>query len=78
MNRLQANQKLNVNDQLVSNNGKTRLIMQADGNLVLYRNDGKALWASDTWGKPVNVAIMQDDGNFVCYAPGVAYWSTDT
>ena len=78
--RLQANQRLNVNDQLMPPNGRTRLIMQADGNLVLYRNDtGSALWASNTYGKPVNVAIMQSDGNFVCYAPGpIAYWASGT
>lgn len=78
--RLNADQKLNVNDQLNSNNGKVRLVMQSDGNLVLYRQDnGKSLWASNTGQKPVNRAIMQGDGNFVCYdGANKAYWATGT
>jgi hypothetical protein len=54
--------------------------MQGDGNLVLYRQDnGQALWASNTWNTPANHAIMQTDGNFVCYdAAGKAYWATGT
>ena len=78
--RLMANQKLNVNDHLDPPNGTTRLVMQGDGNLVLYNNrNGKALWATNTWNKPVNVAIMQGDGNFVLYDPaGKAYWATGT
>jgi hypothetical protein len=82
---LQANQQLNVNDQLTPPNGKTHLIMQTDGNLVLYRNDNnQALWASNTGPNPVlppslvpNHAIMQTDGNFVCYNRlGNAFWAT--
>jgi len=30
----------------VGNKGGTRLIMQDDGNLVLYRPDNKAVWSS--------------------------------
>jgi hypothetical protein len=80
MDRLQANQQLNVNDQLVPQNGTTHLLMQGDGNLVLYRNDnGRPLWASNTWNLPVTHAIMQGDGNFVCYsADGHPYYATGT
>jgi hypothetical protein len=78
--RLQPNQQLNVGQQLVSNNGLLNLIMQGDGNLVLYRTQfGQALWASNTWGKPVNRAVMQTDGNFVAYeAGGTPRWSSGT
>jgi hypothetical protein len=78
--RLMAKEQLNVNDHLDPPNGTTRLIMQGDGNLVLYNNrNGKALWSSGTWNTPVNHAIMQWDGNFVCYdAAGKAYWGTGT
>jgi hypothetical protein len=37
--QLAPNQQLNVNDHLEPPNGKTRLIMQGDGNLGLYRQD---------------------------------------
>ncbi|MEQ1636410.1 MAG: hypothetical protein ABL903_06935 [Methylococcales bacterium] len=78
-NRLNQGQRLNINDRLSSLNGKISLIMQGDGNLVLYTDTGTPLWASNTWGKPVEAAVMQSDGNFVCYdAGGHAYWSTGT
>jgi hypothetical protein len=79
--RLTPNQQLNVNDQLVSPSGRFQLILQPDGNLVLYTTDAQhtALWSSNTWGKPVTHAIMQSDGNLVCYdAKGVAYWASNT
>src|SRR6266566_843166 len=54
--------------------------MQGDGNLVVYRIDnGETLWSSNTSGKPVTHAIMQEDGNLVCYDDsGIAYWSSNT
>ena len=39
--------------------------MQADGNLVVYSDHGKAMWASDTAGTPRAFASFQDDGNLV-------------
>jgi len=80
--RLNGNQQLNVNDRLFSPNGKFTLVMQGDGNLVLYTTDtGKVVWSSNTWNTPTLVthAIMQNDGNFVCYdANGKEYWSSKT
>lgn len=46
------------------------LIMQGDGNLVLYDAAGHPLWNSRTEGHPGSMAIMQGDGNLVVYAPG--------
>src|SRR5260370_7290802 len=78
--RLLPSQQLNVNDRLVSPNGKVTLVMQGDGNLVLYIVDtGFALWSTNTSGTPVTHAILQTDGNFVCYdAAGKAYWASNT
>jgi outer membrane protein assembly factor BamB len=76
-----ANQQLNIGDQLLSVNGRARLAMQSDGNLVLYRTDtGAALWSTGTAGKPVTHALMQTDGNFVLYNSNnsVAYWNAGT
>jgi len=80
MDKLQQNGQLNVNDQLVSGNGRVRLVLQGDGNLVLYRtDDGRALWASNTAGKPVASTVMQGDGNFVAYGSGGhPYWASNT
>jgi hypothetical protein len=78
--RLLPYQQLDKNDQLLSVNGFLNLILQADGNLVLYRTEfGHALWASNTEGLPVDHLIMQGDGNLVAYsANGTADWETAT
>lgn len=65
---LGPNQSLGINQALVSPNGRFELILQSDGNLVLYRlTNGEALWDSRTNGQHVMRAIMQGDGNFVLY-----------
>jgi hypothetical protein len=45
---------------------KSRLIFQADGNLVLYDEVGRARWASGTDHRGQE-AIFQQDGNLVVY-----------
>ena len=81
---LSAGQQLNQNDYLSSPSGNYQLILQDDGNLVLYRSPGPnevVEWASNTQGQDSQYAIMQTDGNFVIYGPGGppnALWSTGT
>jgi hypothetical protein len=69
-NDLQPGEVLNPGGWIVSANGLYTLAYQGDGNLVLYRSGGVALWASDTAGTPPGVCIMQPDGNLVVYRPG--------
>lgn len=78
--RLLPDQQLNVHEQLVSGERLFNLIMQSDGNLVLYRTEpGVALWASNTDGTPVNHVIMQGGGNLAaCSAEDMTYWATGT
>ncbi|MDO0925309.1 protein kinase [Streptomyces sp. TG1A-8] len=45
---------------------RAKLIMQSDGNLVVYDEDGKARWASRTSGTGLQ-AVFQEDGNLVVY-----------
>jgi len=80
MNNLLPNQQLNVGQQLTAANNHLNLVLQGDGNLVLYRTMfGLPLFASSTSGKPVNRAVMQGDGNLVLYGPdGTAYWDSGT
>ncbi|WP_053729520.1 hypothetical protein [Streptomyces sp. WM6378] len=60
----------------VDNDG-ARLIMQRDGNLVVYVN-GSPRWAANTVGCGYK-AVMQTDGNFVVYAQdGHACWESHT
>jgi len=46
--------------------GKARLIMQSDGNLVIYDENSRARWASNTVGSGDHTSF-QTDGNFVVY-----------
>jgi hypothetical protein len=70
--------RLSLGYMLLSTNGEYRLIMQGDGNLVLYSPKGK-LWASGTNGKDASYAVMQGDGNLVIYSSsGKALWATGT
>jgi hypothetical protein len=53
------------------------LIMQADGNLVLYNQNNVALWDSQTEGNPGAHLVLQTDGNMVVYSStNVALWAT--
>ena len=80
MNSLNINEQLNVGGELVSSNTWLRLVMQGDGNLVLYRTQTRQpLWASNTAGQPVTRVIMQGDGNLVAYtAANVPLWASAT
>ena len=54
------------------------MILQSDGNLVLYGPDS-ALFATNTFGPPYTFAVVQDDGDFVIYASVTErLWSTGT
>ncbi|HVX20599.1 MAG TPA: hypothetical protein VHB02_04565 [Acidimicrobiales bacterium] len=74
---------------LVSASVDYELIMQSDGNLVLYfESQADPLWASGTDGHSGAYAVMQSDGNLVVYpagdtapAPGqatAAVWASGT
>lgn len=74
---LTAGETLQPGQQLSSPGGSHRLLVQADGNVVLYGPAGAA-WASRT-GVPGTRLVMQSDGNLVAYAPGdVAVWHSGT
>jgi hypothetical protein len=63
---LPANRYLGPGDALTASDNSSRLVMQGDGNLVLYRvADGFVLWASDTDGSGATRAVMQYEGNLV-------------
>ncbi|XXT20036.1 hypothetical protein WME94_00530 [Sorangium sp. So ce429] len=62
-----------------SANRKYHLLMQDDGNLVLYRAPSQLLWATGTGGQAIKQAIMQADGNLVLYDyTGNVKWSSNT
>lgn len=61
--------------------GPAFLVMQGDGNLVLYQG-GTALWNSGTGGQNCGAnqcfAAFQGDGSFVIYNGSTAIWSSQT
>ena len=79
-NILSPNQSLNHNQALFSSNGKWELILQNDGNLVIYRRENMhPTWATGTNGQDVWRAVMQTDGNLVLYAfNGHPVWASNT
>jgi cell wall-associated NlpC family hydrolase len=78
-NRLYAGERLTADQQLTSDSGKLTLVMQGDGNLVLYAPGGKARWHTNSNGNPGAYAVMQGDGNLVVYtAGGVPLWESQT
>ena len=57
----------------------SRLVMQTDGNLVLYNQSGVALWSSQTNGNPGARLVLQTDSNMVIYsASNVPLWASYT
>ena len=68
---------LSAGNSFTSSDGQSVLVMQGDGNLVVYTN-GSPTWASGTAGQPGAIAAMQGDGNLVIYLNGVAIWASHT
>lgn len=54
------------------------MIMQADGNLVLYNTSEKAVWSSGTPGYETASLAIQNDGNLVIYYKSRAIWNSGT
>ena len=87
-NTLSQDASLKPNEQLVSNNGRYKLVYQLDGNLVAYDNEAKdnyghpavhkAVWSTGKITGPGRT-VMQNDGNLVCYdSKNEPYWSSET
>ncbi|MFJ4809542.1 hypothetical protein [Streptomyces longwoodensis] len=71
--------RFNADDHYQSDRGY--LIMQGDGNLVLYCTTpaGKYLWDTATDGNPGAYAVFQEDGNLVVYTKeDIPIWDSGT
>lgn len=56
-----------------------RVIMQTDGNLVIYDGSSRPLWATNTTGNPGAWLALQADGNLVVYSStNVVLWASNT
>jgi hypothetical protein len=86
MDSLTAGARLTLNACLQSNNGEHTLVMQPDGNLVLYEgwpSSPAPVWASNTEWLPIpqrpTYLEMQADGNLVLYNDSQQpAWATGT
>jgi hypothetical protein len=77
--KLNPGESLRRGDNLTSANGQYRLLMQKDGNLVLYGPRKQPIWSSNTEGRPVENCMMQRDGNLVLYLrDGQPVWASNT
>ncbi|MGF1646520.1 MAG: hypothetical protein ACFCVF_06330 [Kineosporiaceae bacterium] len=75
---LSAGQTLRAGQQLVAPDGSHRLVMQTDGNVVVYTRANRAVCSWGTRGSG-NRLVMQGDGNLVVYSPGNrALWASRT
>jgi hypothetical protein len=77
---------LTAGQSLFSTEGNTQMILQTDGNLVIYKRGSNgvqtAVWASNTTGRQVGALYYQTDGNLVLYSgtatnQGPAIWSSN-
>lgn len=77
---LAQGERLNSGESIYSSNGKYQLILQTDGNLVIYDENHTSIWATNmaTYGKGDHLDV-QFDGNLVVYDKDhKPLWSTGT
>jgi len=62
---LYAGQSRGIDQPLRSKDGRYKLVLQQDGNLVVYTADGSVGWKSGTIGRAAARLLNQQDGNIV-------------
>jgi hypothetical protein len=77
---LKAEQVFDKSNEIVSINGRFKLNLQADGNLVVYDTDtASTIWTGRTEQSDASFLEMQQDGNLVLYSSdGSPRWASDT
>jgi hypothetical protein len=71
---------MTTNQRIYSPNKEHYLVMQSDGNLVVYTKNDHPTWATDTYGKGNGCRLdMQTDGHLVIYnANNRPIWASGT
>jgi hypothetical protein len=76
---LGADKRLFSNESVTSCDGRFKLLLQTDGNVVLYDAAAVPLWSTRTHGQPAHVFHLQPDGNLVLRTEaGSVLWSSAT
>jgi len=76
---LRSGQKIHEGDYLRSKDGRFKLLMQGDGNLVIY-GVNKVVWSSGTHGQgctPFKL-ILRKNGNLIIRDKDSRIWASDT
>lgn len=74
-----AGQTLLPGMTVTSADDRYRLVMQSDGNAVVYAPNRRPIWSSGTYRFSGSRFVMQPDGNMVVYAPsGAVVWHSAT
>ena len=74
---LSSDQSLTRGQQITSANGRYSLVLQPDGNAVVYAADGRPLFFTGSYG--AYQLTLQSDGNLVAYSGvGQPLWNSDT
>lgn len=69
--KLKAGNSLQVTQYIMSKNGKYKMIMQDNGNLVILRiEDNFIIWSTGTGESSAKQVLMTTDGNLVVYTEG--------
>jgi hypothetical protein len=77
--QLNPGEVLFPNERVDSGDARYHFVYQGDGNLVLYDEAWRPLWASHTENSVPGALVMQGDGNLVIYdGNGVAIWASRT
>jgi hypothetical protein len=72
-------QAITPDQYLLSPSGNYQLILQQDGNLVVYNASHQPIWTNHTDGRGSAYLIMQPDGNLVQYnTAGQSIWNSGT
>jgi D-mannose binding lectin. len=69
---------LKIDEKYYCPNGSSYVVMQSDGNLVVYRSNGEAAWSSDTHDNAGATCQMQQDGNLCVYQGKRCIWASGT
>lgn len=76
---LNSGESIQTGEYLLSPDTQSLLMVQPDGNLVVYSNFSSPVWSSNSQGQSVSKLIMQPDGNLVLYTPAnIPLWSSGT
>lgn len=55
----------------------SKLVLQNDGNLVLYTSDNSSVWASNTVGSGATILVLHDDGTLAMYQSNDRVWAVN-